>query len=277
VICKFKINSDYSTFVEFTTDHVTPPNEIFRQFIVTTHSDSIFRHIDWTDIDSEQKDKWLKRFEPARKVTNYLFLAEASTSGLDKLKYSVAGLTLIPKNSALTGTLNSANKMLYIESTKLTSSRRFDDATNLADNMLNIEPNSAWAWLIKVNVSIARNDLETALVAAQNAVGADPNNHETHFNLGFVLFKMKRYDPAIAAYKDMLKIAETSEEINFIQLAQMMDMLTVVYSAAENFDQARIAAEQALGYAVSSGRADIIEFARERLVSLNLARIKKNK
>jgi spermidine synthase len=277
VIGKFKVNSDYTPFVEFTTDHKTPPDQIFRQFVVTTHSDSIFRHIDWTNFDSAQKDKWLQRFGPARKVTNYLFLAKGSANGLDKLKYSVAGLNLIPKHPALMGTLNDANKLLYVESAKLTKSRRFDDAMNLAENMLKIQPNSAWAWLIKVNVSIEKNDLETALTAAQKAVGADPNNHETHFNLGFVLFKMKRYDQSITAYIDMLNIAEASEEISVIQLAQMMDMLAVVYSAAGKYDEAIVVAEQALVYAEKSGRANLIRYARERLVSLKLSRLKKNK
>ncbi len=273
VIGKYKTNSDYTPFVEFTTDHVTPPNEIFSQFIVTAHSDSIFGHIDWIGFDSEQKDNWLRRFDPARKVTNYLFMAMASRNGLGKLKYSVVGLTLLPKHPALMQTLNRANKQLYIESTKLTKSRRFDDAMNLAKNMLKIQPNSAWAWLIKVNVAIAKNDMSGALSASKKAVQFDPNNHETHFNLGFVQFKMKRYDQAIAAYKDMLKIAKTSKEISDIQLAQMTDALAIAYFQAGKFEEAIAAAQRALKYADSSGRGKIIKFAKERLASFKSRRL----
>ena len=59
----FSVNSDYSPFVEFTTDRNADPKQIFSQFVVDVRSDSLYDHIDWTGFSEEQKDKYLADFK----------------------------------------------------------------------------------------------------------------------------------------------------------------------------------------------------------------------
>jgi tetratricopeptide (TPR) repeat protein len=122
---------------------------------------------------------------------------------------------------------------------------------------------------------VAKGDLPAALNSAHLGVAADQSNFEAHFNLGFVLFRMRRYNDAAEVCPEMIRAAKNSKYINIVKLTQMMDMVAVVYSAAGKADQAVEAAQKALEYAQSSGQTDRIEQAKERLKSLEAARDKK--
>jgi spermidine synthase len=275
VIGQFKINSDYTPYVEFTTDQETPVKQIFSRFIIPTQSDSIYRYIDWTDFDHEQKREWIERCTPARNVSNYLFRAVVATNSLDALKHSGEGLRIIPDHPGLLNIRESVSQLLYAKGIKLIAAGKVSEAQKLTQQMLKTAPDSAWAWIIRVNILVGKGDWQRALHAARRAVGSDPNNYETHFCLGFVLLKKGLYKEAISAYQDSLRTAEASEHANIFKLTQMMDTLAVAYSAAGRLDDAVDAAEKALEYAVSGGRIQLIEHARERLTSLKVARNKK--
>jgi spermidine synthase len=275
VIGPFKINSDYSPFVEFTTDHILSPKQIYSRFIIPTQSDSIYQYIDWTNLDQEQKAEWIARYRPTHRASRYLLEALAATNALDSLKYSVQGLRIAPEHAGLIHARERTSQLLYHKGIKLIASGKVYEAQTLAKQILEIAPHSAWAWMINVTVSRTKRDLQGALRAARRAVKCDPNNDETHFHLGFVLFRLGLHKEAISAYKDMLRIAEASQYTNIIKLTKVTDMLAVAYAAAGRLDDAVDAAEKALEYAVSSTQTALIEHARDRLVSLKAVRDKK--
>ncbi|MHC4476607.1 MAG: fused MFS/spermidine synthase [Planctomycetota bacterium] len=271
VIGEFKINSDYTPFVEFTTDQETPPRRIFKRFLIPTQSDSIYEYIDWTNFDDEQKDEWLGRYKRAGKACEYLFKAVAATDSLDALKHAVAGLKILPDHPGLLNMREMVSQVLYERGIKLIASGRAYEAQKLTQQMLKIARDLAWAWIVRVNILVGEGDLEGALGAARMAAKSDPNNYEAHFSLGFVLFRKGRHNEAISACQDMLRTAEASEHPNIIKFAQMMDMVAVVYSAAGRVDDAVDAAEKSLEYAVSSGLSKLVERAEDRLTSLKAA------
>jgi spermidine synthase len=275
VIGEFKINSDYTPFVEFTTDQETSPKQIFSRFIIPTRSNSIHPYIDWTLFDQEQKDEWIRRYTAAHKASDYLFMAVTATKSLDALKYSAQGLKIAPDHPGLLNLREHVSRLLYQRAAKLIAAGKTREAQMLTNQMLEILPDSAWAWMVRVNILMGKADLQGALRAARAAVKADPNNYEAHFRLGFVLFRIGLYKQAISAFQDVMRTADASEHTNIIKLAQMVDMLAVAYAAAGRPDDAVGAAEKALEHAIATGRTDLIERARERLTTLNAAREEK--
>ncbi|MEE9212080.1 MAG: fused MFS/spermidine synthase, partial [Phycisphaeraceae bacterium] len=63
VVTSYSVNSDYSPFVEFTTDEVTPIIEMFRRFVMGVRADSVYDHLDWTGFSDQEKEQWLRRYQ----------------------------------------------------------------------------------------------------------------------------------------------------------------------------------------------------------------------
>ena len=277
VIGEFETNSDYEPFVEFSTDPKATPKHIYSNFVIPVQSDSIYRYIDWTNFDDAQKEQWLGRYRPTRKVSDYLLRALATTDPLDPLKYSVEGLKIIDDHAGLLYARERISELLYRRSLRSTASGKASDSQNLAKEMLRITGDSAWAWMINVKVAMTKGDLKAALYAAGRGVKADPDNDEAHFNVAILLFSQKQYKEAIPVCEEMLRLAEASNYRNIIKLAKMTDMLAVSYGVGGRLDDAVIAAEKSLKYAVSSDHSALIKQARERLASLKAARDKRRR
>ncbi len=274
-IGKFTINSDYRPFVEFTTDKIIEPKQIYSRFIIPALGDSIYRHMDWTNIDDEKKEKWIQQYKSTQKASRYLLRALVAKNRMDALEHSVDGLKLVPDHAGLLSTRERVGQLLYAQILKLTSSGKVKEAQKLSKKMFALAPDFAWSWIVRVGILVTEGNLNSALNSARIAVKADPNNFEAHFNLGFVLFRMRRYNEAAAVCPDILNAAEKSEYITIAKLTQIMDMTAVVYSAAGKLDQAVEAAQKALEYAKLTGQINRIEKAKERLKELEAARDKK--
>jgi spermidine synthase len=275
VISEYKINSDYRPFVEFTTDQETPPREIFNRFLIPTQSDSIYEYIDWTNLDDEQKDVWIGRYKQASRASDYLFKAVAAADSLDALKHCAQGLKTVPDHPGLLNVREMLGQLLYGKAIGLTAAGKTYEAQRLAQQMLKIQPDSAWAWILQVKFLVSKADWEGALSAARAAVRSDPTNYEAHFSLGFVLFSTRQYTQAVAACRDMVRAAEASKYPNIGKFAQMMDMAAFVYSAAGKHDDAVDAAEKAMEHALASGDAKLIETVRGHLDSIKAKREKR--
>ncbi len=100
-VAGFSVNSDYRPFVEFTTDKVTSQLELFTRFAKDVRSDSVFEHIDWTGIGKDDKARRLAYFRKLHKATQYLWESYCTNNWLDKLKYCVGGLEIMPDNPSL--------------------------------------------------------------------------------------------------------------------------------------------------------------------------------
>ncbi|UCE98606.1 MAG: fused MFS/spermidine synthase [Planctomycetota bacterium] len=262
-ITDFSINSDYFPFVEFNTDSKEPKWQIFRQFVMDVRTNSVYDHIDWTGFSEEEKSKWLKGYQQLREASTYLFMACGSTNDLDKLKYSVEGLSVLPDNPALLHGRAGVEKALLLDGVEMVLAGDTDNALALADRILEVHPKSAIAWIIKSSAISSKGDMQGALSAARQAVDIAPEKSEAHFNLGFTLFRLGQFDKAITEYEQ----AMASKLVSFEQV-QILDALISTYAAAGRLADAIATAEKAIDIASSTGQKDIAERISKRLLSL---------
>ena len=272
VIKAFSVNSDYWPFVEFTTDSETAQSQIFSQFVMNVRDNSIYNHIDWTGFGEEEKEKWVQKYRLIYEASSHLFMSNASTINLDKLKHCTDGLGVLADSPALLNARVEVEKLLYTDSVRMIESGNPDKALDLAGEILKIHPQSATAWIIRANARQNKGDMQRALTAAQRAVNIAPNNPETRFNLGFILFRIGQFDRAIAEYEEMLRVAEQTGEIGNFRRAQMLDAFAAVYAAAGRLDEAIATAEKSLEFALTSGQQKMVEHIRRRLLSFKAAR-----
>ncbi len=271
-IKSFSVNSDYLPFIEFTTDDQVGGPLMFKKFISEVRSTSVYKHIDWTGFSKEQKDKWLLDFDRLYAASSYLLASNGAGDYLERLKYSVEGLAILPDNPGLLHLRKRTEKDILSICMKKILSGETEDALLTSNDVINIYPESSVAWIIRSNVMQETGDMQRAYDAARMAVYHDPNSADAHFRLGSVLLINKQFEEAIKEYKDALRLVELAREFASYNQAQVLNSLTTAYAAAGRLPEAIAAAEKAFDFALSTGRKEMAEDIRKRLLSFESAR-----
>jgi spermidine synthase len=277
IVGGFSINSDYSPFVEFTTDSITPVSQIFSDFVAGPRSDSIYRHIDWAGFDPDEQGKWLRSYRMIYEALSCLFRSITSTVDLDRLKHCIDGMRILPDHPELIRAKAETEQLLYAMSVAMVGSGDIEAALDLAGEIFRIDPRSDLGWIIAAYAKLARGDLQGALIAATSAVDAAPEAPRAHFHIAIVLCRMGRFDEALAELEEMLRLAELSGTMNSYKRAEILEPIATVYAAAGKLDQAVAVAEKALELALSSRHQKIADHMRRRLFSLKAQRAAKQK
>jgi spermidine synthase len=272
IVKGYSTNSDYSPFVEFTTDNITPMHQVLSDFVADVRTDSIYEHLDWSGFDQQQKQKWLRDYRSIYKALSCLFRAETSTVNLDKLGHCMEGLRILPGHTALTRTKAQVQTLLYTDSVSMVESGDIDAALDLAGEIRRIDPRSALVWMITAHAKLAGGDMKAALRAAYHAVDIAPMAPRAHLHVALILYRMGRFDQALAELKEMLRLAEQSGKMSNYKRAEMLEPIADVYAAAGKFDEAITTAQNAFELAVSSGHQQIVRHLRWRLMSLKAQR-----
>jgi len=188
VVKAFNINSDYRPFVEFCTDASIPQRKIFQQFVMGARSDSVYDHIDWTGFTRAERQKWIRDYKQLYAASTLQLAAQTTANTVERLKHTMAGLDILPDNLALIRTKTEVErKILYICSTMAISGKG-NDALDVADKILQINPDSAVAWTIRSLAMRFSGDMPQALAAAKRAARLAPQSPEVRLNLGYILF-----------------------------------------------------------------------------------------
>ena len=244
----FSENSDYSPFVEFTTDRNTTSYEIFQKFIIDVRSDSIYSHIDWKGLSEQEKEKWTADYQQTYEASTYLLLSYGSSNMLKALEYSTAGLNKFPDQPSLLAARDKATEELFSAGVNMVMGGNEDGAMALAGRILQIDKQSAPAWILISVTTQKRGDMQKALAAAQQAVSFAPDNPDAHFNLGILLLRVGQFEQSIAEYKRALQLAEDSS--NWVKI-KMLNSLASAYATAGRFSEAIAISEKALDLAIS--------------------------
>jgi spermidine synthase len=267
VLTDFSINSDYSPFVEFTTDDETPYRQMIRRYVIKLRSRSVYDHIDWTGFTEDEKQKWLKDYKQLYKASSHLFMAYgAGDSYLTKLQHCMGGLGILPNNPALLDFRKNVQKRLFQDSMKLVRLGQVDDAMTQADQMLIIYPRSAVAWIIRSIVVRNKGDIEKALSFALRAIDLDPDSEDAHFNLGFIFIQLKQFEKAATEYENTLRFARQSGNLTSYTEVKILDALASAYYNLGRRDDAIAAAQKALDLARTTGQREMVEKLEKQLL-----------
>ena len=270
-ITDFSINSDYSPFVEFTTDNKTLHRQMIKRFVINPRSDTIYDHIDWTGFDEEQKTKWLADYQQLYKALNHLFMAYDADTYLGKLEHCMDGLDVSPANPALLYFRKEVEQRLFQDSIAQLQLNKTDKVLVLANRMFKVHPKSAVAWIIKSIVLRTTGDMENALINARWAIKLAPESEEAHFNLGFIFFHLGRFDDAVTEYKDTLRFAEQARKLTNYRKVKILDALASAYASLGQHNDAIAAAQKALDLAHITGQKEIAQKLTQQLLSLKAA------
>ena len=163
LVTDYPVNSDYSPFVEFTTDDDALHERALKRFVIDIRGHSLYNHIDWTGFTEEQKQMWLDNYNLLYKASTYLFMAYESTNHFSKLQYCMDGLVVLPNNPALRDFRKKVEERLFRDSISLIQLGKTDQALALADQILAIYPQSSVAWIIKSVAIRNKGNLTRAL------------------------------------------------------------------------------------------------------------------
>lgn len=204
VIGSYPFNSDMRPYIEFTTADQPGGCTMFRRFVSSVRSDSVYQHIDWEGFNREQKNKWLKEYARLHTASTYLLMSNGAATLLDKLSCCMEGLTILPGNPALQNLKSRTEKEIFSFCADLILSDRADAALVQAEKMLDIHPHSAVAWMIKSLSLQKKGNVKEGLDAAATAIKLEPDIAEAHFILGSLLSGSGHLDEAAAAYDEII-------------------------------------------------------------------------
>jgi spermidine synthase len=265
-ITSFSINSDYFPFVEFATDSKLPEEQILCQFVLSVRNNSIYNHINWTGFNKNEKEAWLEDFRRLHEAYGYILQSEGATDLLEKLKYILTSLSILPDKLAFLAARDLVEDELSSAGLKMILSNKADQALALSDRILKIYPQSAIAWMLKSVAMEQKGQTQQALSDAQQAVAIAPDNPNVHFSLGIIWLRVKQFDKAITEYKEALRL--TTKEPSSLNKAKILNALTSAYTAAGRFSEAIETSEKALDLALSCDNKELAESIKKQLTSL---------
>jgi hypothetical protein len=228
----FSINSDFRPFIEFTTANRPAGCSVFGRFISCVRNNSVYEHIDWQGFSEEEKKKWLSDYERIHKASSYLLMSNSTRNFLDKLNCCMEGLIVLPENPALLDLRKRTEREMYYSYTKLLLSGRKEATLLQVENILKIHPESAVFWMIKSSCMQAMDKMQKGLEAAAKAVRLAPDNADTHFLLGSILFSAGRLEEAIAEYREALQLSEGHRKYAIYSQPSMIDALSQAVTAS---------------------------------------------
>jgi len=262
-VAKFSVNSDYFPFVEFDTDAKLPKEQIFSEFVLSIKSDSIYDHIDWAGFNKSEKDAWLADYQRLHKACSYILMSEGTTDMLDKLKYSLASLSIFPDKPSFLAIRASVEEKLLSASVKMILSGKTGPALVLSSEILKIQPQSSTAWMIRSLAMQHNGEMQQALAAAQQAVELAPDNPDAHFCLGIIWSRASQPEKAITEYKEALRLTKEASSIDKVKI---LNAMASAYAVAGQFSEAADAAERAFDLASSAGQKELAESIRNQLL-----------
>jgi spermidine synthase len=206
-IKSFSINSDFRPFIEFTTANRPAGGSMFGRFISDVRNNSVYEHIDWNGFSEDQKKKWLSDYGRIHKASGYLLKSNSTRNLLDKLKYCAEGLTVLPENPALLDLRKRTEKGIYHFYSKSLLSGKEETVLLQVENILKIHPKSAVLWMIKSRCFKAMGRMQKGLEAAAMTVQLEPDNADTHFLLGSMMFSAGQFQNSVTEYREALRLS----------------------------------------------------------------------
>ena len=267
-IKSYKVNSDYTPFIEFSTDDRLAGDGKFVEFIHDVRRNSVYRHIDWEGFNEEEKEQWLSKFEKLYETSTYLVLTLGTNDPLEQIRYCMKGLAIIPDNPALLDVKYRFEQNVFSLSSRFIDEKVPQAALNLGDALLKIDQKSALGWIIKSAALEKMNDKKQAYQAAQIAVSLGPDITDVHAQMGFVMLENSQNEQAIAEFNEAIKLGEKDNFFVSKKHIRVLNALTDIYSSSGNISKALETAQSALTLAKNYEQDKSAEKIQKRIDSL---------
>jgi spermidine synthase len=202
----YKVNSDYTPFIEFSPDineQVSFKRQWLKGFINQVRKNDIYKKIDWTGISPEEQIKWKIDNQIYTKVANLLIDARTETNPLIILQKCYYGLKLMPENIGLKQQQEFALKDIFSMAGKPANVKPL---ISTVDMILKREPTFGTAWLLRSWVYSEIAKPEEAYISAENAVKYCPYLAMAQYNMGSILLKMQQYEKSIPYLKEACRL-----------------------------------------------------------------------
>jgi spermidine synthase len=259
VINNYKINSDYSPYIEFVTEFDSAVNYSFIDFIRKVRGSSVYNHIDWTGYTDQQKQQWLSQFERIYDASMYLLLTNSVENEFEKIKYCMQGLSILPDNQALLEVSRRNQWKVFNKGEKLVKLGSFEVALSFSDSLFEIDSRSVYGWILNSLVRQHLGDLEQARLAAQTAIEIDKNNTDAFMRMGQILVANSEFEQAVNNYQIAANLGENYLYFSVIKKVQLAKELAAAYQAAGRKSEALDTIEKAIDLAKAANRPELAE------------------
>jgi tetratricopeptide (TPR) repeat protein len=152
------------------------------------------------------------------------------------MKYCAEGLAVLPENPALLDLRKRTGKEIYHFYSKSLLSGKEETVLLQVENILKLHPKSAVLWMIKSRCLKAMGQIQKGLEAAAMAVHLEPNNADTHFLLGSMMFSAGQFQDAITEYREALRLSQEHRKHAIYSQAGMMNAYLQAVTAIGKHD-----------------------------------------
>ncbi len=98
---------------------------------------------------------------------------------------------------------------LFLEGAKILTLRQFDEALEIFNRVLEIEPNHVKALEARAAIYMQKGDLETAKKDIEHAIEVEPENPRLYYRLGQIYYRKKDLDTALELFTKAIDLDPT--------------------------------------------------------------------
>lgn len=217
----YRVNSDYSPFVEFTSDDNEPPllkKKWFAMFLAEVMRGTILEYVDWTGMSQDECADWANRQKAFRIASTCLLKARLQQNLLTQLTSSYEGLKAVPDHPGL---VEQTDMSLAQLQSRLGGGLPTKVAIAEADKALEIAPDFGAGWVLKSWALQANGSIQEAIDCAFKAIKHLPGSVYAQINLGKLLSKLDRSDEATEHYRKAINLLPGKAPLKF-ELAALL-------------------------------------------------------
>jgi len=190
--------------------------------------DSIFKHIDWTELSKDQQQKWKRQYELFYKASTHLLNSRIEQHVITRLWNTTNGLKIMPEHASLMQQ-EDQDLLTYPQALSMGEVNPYELFMDI-NNILKNNPKFGAAWLIKSWALQAQNAKQRALAAALKAVEYSPNTAAAHENVAKLYLDSRQFDKATFHYSEAARLMPNVASFQF--------GLAVAYAGQDKLDEA---------------------------------------
>jgi|WetSurMetagenome_2_1015567.scaffolds.fasta_scaffold00392_17 spermidine synthase len=200
----YRVNTNNAPYIEFNVDQkVVALRQFFKTIIDKVHGASLYRHLDFSGLSEEQKQKWLAEQRAVDEATSCVLQSVGEEDVWRKLSLCSNGLRFMPRNAVLLeeeeGDLAQAQRLLVTDNTGFVD--------GIAHAMILKDSSAAAGWILLSWALQKSGRMYQAMKVAETAVARVPWSLAALDNQAMFLMQADSFDAAVARCDTALRLA----------------------------------------------------------------------